>query len=60
MSGPLGKCAHPLASEGGTVAGSPHQNQLLVAGGREEFFKEGAVDLGSQNCKYPLRCRSTL
>lgn len=46
MIGPLGACAHLLAREGGTVAGSPHQNHLIGAGGGEQIFR--VVDLDSQ------------
>lgn len=46
MIGPLGKYAHPLARDRGTIAGGPHQDHLIGAGGGEQIFR--VVDLGSQ------------
>lgn len=60
MIGPLEECAHSLAKEGGSVAGSPGQSHLMGAAEEEQFFKDGAVDLRSQNCKCPPRYMATL
>lgn len=53
------KCALPLAREGGIKAKSLHQNPVVGAGSRDQFFKE-VVDLGSQNCMCALRHRAIL